>query len=272
MSANDLPTSFTYTGQREAEEIGLMYYVARWYDSEIGHFIQADTIVPGAGNALAWNRYGYNIYNPLRFIDPSGHWYIEGWDENYLQRQKGNTCAVVSVAVALSILYGEKLTQEDVQPLFPSTYVGVGVVPPLQGIVMDFDPEIEASYASNGTREDLMNNLEHGTPTLITLAFHNEGVGHVLVVIGYDPETEEFILFDPAYGDHQQETKILNRWGFDSAITSFDALWARENIFIETEAMVSIKRVSPEINFQRDQFISPFSLGGQPLLEHWLMR
>jgi len=43
-------------------------------DSEIGHFIQADTIVPGAGDPLAWNRYAYVTYNPLKYNDPSGHW------------------------------------------------------------------------------------------------------------------------------------------------------------------------------------------------------
>ena len=64
-SAIDLPTSFTYTGQREAAEIGLHYYIARWYDAGIGHFLQADTIVPGVGNPMAWNRYGYVLYNPL---------------------------------------------------------------------------------------------------------------------------------------------------------------------------------------------------------------
>ena len=50
-----------------------MYYMARWYDSEIGHFIQADTIVPGPGNPLAWNRFSYVNYNPLQYTDPGGH-------------------------------------------------------------------------------------------------------------------------------------------------------------------------------------------------------
>ncbi|QRN83446.1 RHS repeat-associated core domain-containing protein [Chloroflexota bacterium] len=74
VSATELPTDYTYTGQREAAEIGLKYYVARWYDSEIGHFIQADTIVPKPGNPLAWNRYAYVNYRPLIHTDPSGHW------------------------------------------------------------------------------------------------------------------------------------------------------------------------------------------------------
>ena len=29
--------------------------------------------MPGAGDALAWDRYAYVNYNPLKFIDPSGH-------------------------------------------------------------------------------------------------------------------------------------------------------------------------------------------------------
>jgi RHS repeat-associated protein len=72
-ASGSLPTDFGFTGQREAGEIGLYYYVARWYDVEIGHFAQADTIVPGAGNPAAYNRYGYVMYNPVRYTDPSGH-------------------------------------------------------------------------------------------------------------------------------------------------------------------------------------------------------
>jgi RHS repeat-associated protein len=70
---DDLLTDYTYTGQRSEAALGLMYYVARWYDSGIGHFVQADTIVAGAGNPAAWNRYGYTLYNPVKYVDPSGH-------------------------------------------------------------------------------------------------------------------------------------------------------------------------------------------------------
>ena len=46
---------------------------ARWYDPVLGRFAQADTIIPGAGNPLAWDRYAYTLDNPLRYSDPSGH-------------------------------------------------------------------------------------------------------------------------------------------------------------------------------------------------------
>ena len=73
-STTNLPTTFAYTGQRMFEETELHYYVARWYDSEIGHFIQADTIVPESQGVQAWNRYAYVNYSPLDHIDPTGHW------------------------------------------------------------------------------------------------------------------------------------------------------------------------------------------------------
>jgi RHS repeat-associated protein len=248
-SATDLPTSFTYTGQREAAEIGLHYYIARWYDAGIGHFLQADTIVPGVGNPMAWNRYGYVLYNPLKYIDPSGHWYIEGWKEEYLQKQEGNTSAVVAAAGALSILYNKKITQQDVQPLFFQTYPkffgGIGVPPKQQALFLNSDPEIEARM-SQGTRDDILHNLQAGNPTLVTIALPiHKGAGHVLLVIGYEPETDEFIFFNPARGREQSEFKISEyyhkQYGNDKM--DFNDLWAEKNIFVTNNAMVTLQRI-----------------------------
>ena len=72
-SYNITPTGYRYTGQLAQAEIGLYYYGARWYDPNLGRFVQADTIVPGAGNPMAWDRYAYVLNNPIRLVDPSGH-------------------------------------------------------------------------------------------------------------------------------------------------------------------------------------------------------
>ncbi len=60
-----------FTGQR-LDGTGLHFYNARYYDSLLGRFISADTIVPGV-DSQAYNRYAYVRNNPLRYTDPTGH-------------------------------------------------------------------------------------------------------------------------------------------------------------------------------------------------------
>ena len=73
------PTQRRYTGQIEAEA-GLYFYQARWFDPSLGRFAQADTVIPGAGNALAWDRYAGMANNPVRYNDPTGHCFSGGLD------------------------------------------------------------------------------------------------------------------------------------------------------------------------------------------------
>jgi hypothetical protein len=51
-----------------------MFFNARYFSPYLGRFISADTIVPGAGNPQALNRYSYTFNNPVKYTDPSGHW------------------------------------------------------------------------------------------------------------------------------------------------------------------------------------------------------
>ena len=74
------PTEYRYTGQMEAAELGLYFYVARWYDPYLNHFIQADTLVPGVGDTKAFDRYAYTVNNPIYYSDPTGHWMFSDVD------------------------------------------------------------------------------------------------------------------------------------------------------------------------------------------------
>ncbi len=67
------PTQYRYTGQLAQAELGLDYYIARFYDPLTGHFTQADTLIPEPGKASAFDRYAYALNNPIRYNDPSGH-------------------------------------------------------------------------------------------------------------------------------------------------------------------------------------------------------
>ena len=59
----------------EEAGLGLYDYKARFYDAALGRFISADTVVPNPGNPQDLNRYAYAANNPLRYVDPTGHWY-----------------------------------------------------------------------------------------------------------------------------------------------------------------------------------------------------
>ena len=62
-----------YTGQQHNDDLGLIYYNARYYLPGIGRFVSADTVVPDAGNPQAHNRYSSGFNNPVKYTDPTGH-------------------------------------------------------------------------------------------------------------------------------------------------------------------------------------------------------
>jgi RHS repeat-associated protein len=65
-------TKYQYTGQYSyVTDFGLHYYGARWYDSQLGRFAQADTII--SGGAQGMDRYAYANNNAMKYTDPSGH-------------------------------------------------------------------------------------------------------------------------------------------------------------------------------------------------------
>ena len=76
---NTTPTDRLYTGQRAEAELGLYYYVARWYDPSLNRFIQPDSIVPDPYNSQDWDPYAYTRNNPILYNDPSGHFLCLGF-------------------------------------------------------------------------------------------------------------------------------------------------------------------------------------------------
>ncbi|HOD06095.1 MAG TPA: RHS repeat-associated core domain-containing protein, partial [Anaerolineaceae bacterium] len=68
-----MPTDRLYTGQIAEPILGLYFYNARWYDSSLSRFSQADTIIPNPGDPQSWDRYAYVRNSPTGRIDPTGH-------------------------------------------------------------------------------------------------------------------------------------------------------------------------------------------------------
>jgi RHS repeat-associated protein len=66
-------TRYTYTGRERDPDTGLMYHRARFYDPQLGRFINEDPIGLNGGV----NTYAYVLNSPTRFVDPSG---LDIWD------------------------------------------------------------------------------------------------------------------------------------------------------------------------------------------------
>jgi RHS repeat-associated protein len=67
-SAGTSPHPFGYTGRRWDPDLGLYYYRARWYDPQLGTFLQTDPI----GSLDYVNLYAYVGLEPGNGVDPSG--------------------------------------------------------------------------------------------------------------------------------------------------------------------------------------------------------
>jgi RHS repeat-associated protein len=81
----------------------LYYYGARWYDPQIGRFIQPDTIVPSAQGTQAFDRYAYVNNNPLRYTDPSGRWMCDMYEPGCAQ--------TTSEKLAYGVMYSKTYSQ-----------------------------------------------------------------------------------------------------------------------------------------------------------------
>ena len=66
-----------YRGYYYDEDLELYYLQSRYYDSEIGRFINSDNITDSGAGVLGYNTYLYCGNNPVNSSDPSGHWLIK---------------------------------------------------------------------------------------------------------------------------------------------------------------------------------------------------
>jgi RHS repeat-associated protein len=68
--------SYLFTGKPRDSETGLDYFGARYYSSFFSRFLSVD---PGKSNPRipqTWNKYTYCLNNPIKYIDPTGRYFI----------------------------------------------------------------------------------------------------------------------------------------------------------------------------------------------------
>ena len=209
-------TDYGYTGQMQVDDI--YYYNARWYDPAIGRFLQADTLVPPHQGTQGFDRYAYVNNNPLRYIDPegkmtcdvNGNCFIEGWRDEYLMYQGyTNKCAIYSLAMGVSVIYGTAVDVDTLDNgwLWTSEGIDWGIPPILQPSgVNPIYRNVTATYM-NGGKKEIVSLLEQDLPVVVTFAFPLWG--HSVLAIGYNTETDQVIFADPATGTKRFENEFL---------------------------------------------------------------
>lgn len=129
---------------------------------------------------------------------------------------------------------------------------GIGVPPVFQATGINqifpmslFPGTIHANF-SQGNRQDLLNNLFEGNPTMVSITLPSmRDVGHVLVVVGYDPTIHQLIFFNPAYNAKQNEKTVLDIYNEGRGFTTFEQLWSSGNIAIPHNSMVTLSNTEP---------------------------
>lgn len=64
---------FRYRGYYFDRDLGLYYLQSRYYDSDVGRFINTDNITDSGAGILGYNTFMYCGNNPINAADPSGH-------------------------------------------------------------------------------------------------------------------------------------------------------------------------------------------------------
>jgi RHS repeat-associated protein len=76
-----------YTGHEHLSSFGLINMNGRMYDPVVSSFLSADRYVQNPMSAQGFNRYAYCMYNPLRFVDPTG--WLSGGGGGYGEHPPG---------------------------------------------------------------------------------------------------------------------------------------------------------------------------------------
>ena len=136
------------------EETGLYYLQSRYYDPEIGRFINADDIayLGAGGTLLSYNLFAYCGNNPVMGYDPAGHW-DWGWSE---QLTFGTAVFIIGVAILLAAPTGGASLGYGALALSSTTIITTGSSMMLTGTVIIGDGLGQAliSYSKPSKKSD----------------------------------------------------------------------------------------------------------------------
>ncbi|MBR2327549.1 MAG: DNRLRE domain-containing protein [Clostridia bacterium] len=88
-----------YRGYYYDTDTGFYYCNSRYYDPEVGRFINVDSIIAGVGDSIqGYNMFAYCMNNPVNRFDTNGNWSMPNW----LKVTIGAVATVAAVAITVA--------------------------------------------------------------------------------------------------------------------------------------------------------------------------
>ena len=88
-----------YRGYYYDDETGFYLTGTRYYDPEIGRFLNADSVMAGIGEVQGYNLFAYCMNNPISMSDPTGNW----------PKWVGSIGSAIKSAVSTAVKYAKKV-------------------------------------------------------------------------------------------------------------------------------------------------------------------
>ena len=141
-------TSFDrgFTGHEHLWSFGLINMNGRMYDPVMSSFLSPDNCMQDPTTQQGFNRYAYCMYNPLKYVDPTGEQYT-GWDPSLINRMEQE--ARHQVLIAWEHLYEVAMASHILTMKMASCLFSDGLYTPAGG---------SGNHGSGGGGQDGPNN------------------------------------------------------------------------------------------------------------------
>ena len=168
---------FRYRGYYYDNETDLYYLNSRYYDAEVGRFINADGIVGANGGLQGYNMFAYCNNNPVIFADPTGcvlmnvcgvdvtsHQHLMMRDYGGLYTGGGGGGAYIHYSELISSKVKEDIENFDTSNDNPGVVFGSNYFSCYNGVVViktPFDASFSYGFIYLSTQQQTLNTLNH---------------------------------------------------------------------------------------------------------------
>jgi Peptidase_C39 like family len=190
-----------------------------------------------------------------------------------MEPNQGPTCWASALAAGMSVIEGTHVPADSIRELgkeiSPTGFFDIGVPPWEQDDVVNLSTyPVSGAYSSWNSRADLLNNLQMGTPVVVTITLPLDlrssdlgGFAHAILTIGYDPVIKQFIFADPNNpGKRLTESDLASLYKRD-----FDSLWNADNFDLYMARLISGVEPGSMVTLEKEPKVTaPPSQPSQP--------